>query len=251
MLNNYFYHAIIRKTVAAFGSLFNDIKVIRKDAAGEVKQISRVPLAYGPTQKFLARIEAEPNFTDPAVAIKLPRLSFEITSLTYDAESKINKMNQFKSGTISDGSREVVYAPAPYKIGLSLSVITKNQDDALQVLEQIIPYFQPEYTITVNDLPDLDLKHDLPIVLNSVSMTEDYEGDFVTRRAIIYTMEFETRVRFFGPTATKSVILTSSADINDFDTYGFLEEVTTETVSQSAKTYTVGIDTTDDNEITS
>jgi len=250
MLNNYFYHAIIRKTVAAFGSLFNDIKVIRKDAAGEVKQINRVPLAYGPSQKFLSRIEGEPNFTDPAVAIKLPRLAFEITSLTYDAESKINKMNQFKSGTISDGSIQSVYAYSPYKIGLSLSVITKNQDDALQVLEQIVPYFQPEYTITINDLPDLGLKHDLPIVLNSITMTEDYEGDFVTRRAIIYSMEFETRVRFYGPIEDKNVILTSSVDLNDFDTYGFLEEITAEAVSQSEKTSVTGIDETDDNEIT-
>lgn len=250
MLNTYFYHAMIRKTVAAFGSLFNDIKIMRKDADGEVRQISRVPLAYGPRQKFLARIETEPDFTASAVAIKLPRLSFEITSLTYDNEAKINKMNQFKAGTISNGTRETVYAYAPYKIGMSLSIMTKNQDDALQILEQIIPYFQPDYTITINDLPDLGLKNDIPIVLNSVNMTEDYEGDFLIRRAIIYTLEFETRVRFYGPTESKSTILTASVDINDFDTYGFLEEVTAEAIDQAQQTSIVGIDTVDDNEIT-
>lgn len=250
MLNNYFYHAIIRKTVAAFGSLFNDIKIVRKDGDGEVRQISRVPLAYGPTQKFLSRIEAQTDLNDPIVAIKLPRLSFEITSLTYDSESKINKMNQFKSETITNGTKKTVYSYAPYRIGLSLSVITKNQDDALQVLEQIIPYFQPEYTITINDLPELGLKHDLPIVLNSVTMTEDYEGDFVTRRAIIYTMDFETRVRFYGPVSNKDVILTSSVDMNNFDTFGFLEEVTAEATDTNNLTYDVGIDYVDDNEIT-
>jgi len=250
MLNTHFYHAITRKTVAAFGSIFNDIKVIRRDSAGEVTQISRVPLAYGPRQKFLARIEAEPDITEPMVAIKLPRMSFEIVSMIYDSESKINKMNQFKTGTITDGSRESVYAYAPYKIGISLSIMTKNQDDALQIMEQIIPYFQPDYTITVNDLPDLGLKNDIPIVLNSISMAEDYEGDFLTRRAIIYTLEFETRVRFYGPTETKNVILTSSVDINDIDTYGFIEEITAETVDQTEQTSITGIDTTDDNEIT-
>ena len=248
MLNKYFYHATIRKTIAAFGSLFNNIKIIRKDGSGEVRQITRVALAYGPKDKFLARIDGEANLTAAGVAIKLPRMSFEIISLTYDAESKINKMNQFNSGTIVDGSRSAVKAFSPYKIGISLSVIAKNQDDALQIIEQIIPYFQPDHTITINDLPDLGLKHDIPIVLNAVSMAEDYEGDFLTRRSIIYTLDFETRVRFYGPiNEGQNIILKASVDLNDFDTYGFLEEIVAE--DQSGSTV-VGIDQVNDNEIT-
>jgi hypothetical protein len=251
MLSDHFYHAAIRRTIAAFGTIFNDLKVVRKDGDGEVKSITRVPLAYGPKQKFLARIESQSELDtiQSGIAIKLPRMSFEITGMSYDAPSQINKMNQLKLGAISNGTRQAVYTQTPYRMSIDLSVMAKNQDDALQVVEQILPYFQPDYTITIKEIPEIGLKTDVPIVLNGVNLTDDYEGDFLSRRAIVYTLNFELRVRFYGPVKTKNVILNSSVDLNDLDTFGFLEEVAAvgdpETLSLST-----GVDVTDDNAIT-
>lgn len=247
MLSEYFYHSTIRRVIAAFGTIFNDIKVIRKDNNGEVKQITRVPLAYGPKQKFLARIESQPNLTDPKVAIKLPRLSFEITGLTYDSSVKLNRMNRI-TRTIDDTTRQSVFTYAPYRMTIQLAVMAKNQDDALQVIEQIIPYFQPEYTITLNSLSDMDIKSDVPIVLTSVGLSEDYEGDFLTRRAIVYTLDFDLRIRFFGPISAQNLIQTVSVDLNDADTFGFLEEVVAD--GTDANNIDTGVDEVDDNEIT-
>tara|TARA_B110000503_G_scaffold134389_1_gene213294 strand:- start:2522 stop:3268 length:747 start_codon:yes stop_codon:yes gene_type:complete len=245
MLNNHFYHAAIRRTIAAFGSIFNDIKVVRTDADGEVKQITRVPLAYGPRQKFLARLEEQQDILAPAVAIKLPRMSFEITSLIYDSTSKLNKMNKITRAVIGDPtSKSVVYTCAPYKMGIQLSIMAKNQDDALQVIEQIMPYFQPEYTITINEIPEMNIKGDVPIVLNGVTLSDDYTGDFMTRRAIVYSLDFELRVRFYGPVKTQSIITQSSVDINDGDTFGFLEEVT---ANGTVDPIVLGIDEVDNN----
>lgn len=251
MLSDHFYHAAIRRTIAAFGSIFNDLKVVRKDGDGEVKSITRVPLAYGPKQKFLARIESQSQLgtVQGGVAIKLPRMSFEITGMTYDAASQVNKMNQLKLGTISNGTRQAVYTQTPYRMNIDLSVMAKNQDDALQVVEQILPYFQPDYTITIKEIPEIGLKTDVPIVLNSVNLTDDYEGDFLSRRAIVYTLSFELRVRFYGPVKTKNVILNSSADLNDLETFGFLEEVAA-IGDQATLDISTGIDETDDNLIT-
>lgn len=261
MLSDHFYHATIRRTIAAFGSIFNDIKIVRKDADGEVRQITRVPLAYGPKQKFLARLDSASNLhEDSKVAIKLPRMSFEITSLEYDPQSKIGKMNKLRRGNIVDGAQQIVYTNSPYRIGISLSVLAKNQDDALQVVEQILPYFQPEYTITINEIPEIGVKGDIPIVLTGVNLTDDYEGDFMSRRAIIYTLEFSTRVRFYGPIQDKNVILTSSVDINNLETFGFIEEAVAEasenidlsdqTLIDALDSVSESIDGTDDNEIT-
>ena len=251
MLSDHFYHATIRRTIAAFGSIFNDIKVVRKDADGEVRQITRVPLAYGPKQKFLARIESQSELgtTQGGVAIKLPRMSFEITGLTYDAASQVNKMNQLKLGSITNGTRQAVYTQTPYRMNIDLSIMAKNQDDALQLVEQILPYFQPDYTITIKEIPEIGLKTDVPIVLSSVNLTDDYEGDFLSRRAIIYTLSFELRVRFYGPVKEKNVILNSSVDLNDLDTFGFLEEVAAAGNGDTLEVNT-GIDITDDNLIT-
>ena len=205
MFSGHFYHATIRKVVSVFGTLFNNISVVRKDGTGKVVNITRVPLAYGPKQKFLARLDEQPDLNNTKVAIKLPRMSFEIISMTYDATIKTNRNNML---TVSDqaGNQRAVRNYAPYRIGFQLSIIAKNQDDALQCMEQILPYFQPEYTVTVKDLEDLEVKTDLPFVLTGVQMTDDYEGDFINRRAIIYTLDFETRVRFYGPVSARGVI---------------------------------------------
>jgi len=195
MVGEYFYHSSIRRFVAVFGSLFNDIKVIHQNGAQQ-----RVPLSYGPKDKFLARLDEQVDLEAPKVAIKLPRMSFEILNMTYDTQSKLNRNNRI----IVDES--VLYTYAPYNISMSLSIMAKTQDDALQIIEQIIPYFQPEYTVTIKEgVSDL-LKTDIPITLNSIDMTEDYEGDFMNRRAIIYTLSFDAKVRFYGPVLRTGVI---------------------------------------------
>jgi len=212
MFGNHFYHETIRRSVSVFGTLFNDINIVRKDNNGEVKSIVKVPLAYGPKQKFLARIEEQANLMDQKVAIKLPRMSFEITTLTYDPAVKLQRGLKTQ---MSNGTR--VMGPVTYRMGMQLNIMAKNQDDALQILEQIIPFFQPDYTVTIKQL-DNNIKSDMPFTLQSVSLTDDYEGDFSTRRAIIYTLDFETRVNFYGSVNTNTnTIRKVTVDYNDMD----------------------------------
>jgi hypothetical protein len=215
VFSGHFYHATTRKVVAVFGTLFNNISVVRKDAAGKVVNIIRVPLAYGPKQKFLARLDEQPNLDAAKVAIKLPRMSFEIFSLTYDTTTKTNRNNILTAPNSADGTKQLaVRNYAPYRMGIQLSIMAKNQDDALQILEQILPNFQPEYTVTIKDLEEMNVTTDMPFVLTGVQMNEDYEGDFLQRRAIIYTLEFETRLRFYGPVSKRAIIKTAMANIN-------------------------------------
>ena len=213
MFSGHFYHATIRKVVSVFGTLFNNISVVRKDSSGKVVNITRVPLAYGPKQKFLARLDEQPNLDASKVAIKLPRMSFEIISLTYDASIKTNRNNLIEVISADPDQKSVVRNYAPYRMGLQLSIMAKNQDDALQCLEQILPHFQPEYTVTIKDLDSLNVKTDMPFVLTGVQMNEDYEGDFVQRRAIIYTLDFETRLRFYGPVSKRAVIKVADVEL--------------------------------------
>lgn len=205
MFGGHFYHGTIRRFVSVFGSLFNDIRVIRTGGSS-----LRVPLAYGPKDKFLARIDEQTDLESPKVAIKLPRMSFEILNITYDTQSKLNRNNRI----LADES--IFYTYAPYNISLSLSVMAKNQDDALQILEQIVPYFQPEYTVTVKEGFSDFIKTDVPITLSAIDMSEDYEGDFMSRRAIIYTLSFDAKVRFYGPERKTGVI--KKVIVNTLDT---------------------------------
>lgn len=214
MFSGHFYHATIRRVVSVFGTLFNNISVVRKDGTGKVVNITRVPLAYGPKQKFLARLDEQPDLNSTKVAIKLPRMSFEIISMTYDATIKTNRNNMLGI-TDTSGANRAVRNYSPYRIGFQLSIMAKNQDDALQCMEQILPYFQPEYTVTIKDLDDMNVKTDLPFVLTGIQMTDDYEGDFTNRRAIIYTLDFETRIRFYGPVSDRALIKDISINMNE------------------------------------
>lgn len=210
MFGNHFYHATIRRFVSVFGTLFNNISVVRKDTSGKVISIVRVPLAYGPKEKFLTRIDEQPELSSPNVAIKLPRMSFEILNITYDTQAKLNRNNKI----LVDNKVHYIYSP--YNISLNLSIMAKNQDDALQIIEQIIPYFQPEYTVTVKESISSSLKTDIPITLSTIDMTEDYEGDFMNRRAIIYTLSFDAKLRFYGPDRSSSPI--KKVIVNTYDT---------------------------------
>ena len=225
MFGDHFYHAILRKSVAVFGTLFNDIKVVRRDANGIVKDQQRVPLSYGPKQKFLARLDQQANLDDPKIAIKLPRMSFEITNMSYDTTTKVSALNTITT-TSTPTTRSTVGQITPYNIDMQLNIIAKNQDDALQIFEQIVPYFQPTYTLSVKFVDGLDKSFDVPITLQSINVQDDYEGDMTSRRSLIYTLDFSMKVKFFGPAAEQGIITTVSTDVNQLETFGFIEEIT-------------------------
>lgn len=197
MFGQYFYNNHIRKSVALFGTLFNNLNTVKVDTQGNILSTSKVPIAYGPKQKFLARLKEEPDLLAPEVAMRLPRMAFEITSLTYDTTAKINK--NIKLQTPSIHGVNTIYTSAPYNLTMQLNIIGKTQDEVLQIIEQILPYFNPAYIVTVNEIPSIGLVRDVPVVLMSVSPQDDYEGEFEQRRTLIYTLDFNLKVQFYGP----------------------------------------------------
>ena len=202
MIGNFFYNETIRKSVIAFGTLFNNINI--KKFASDGKSIStvKVPIAYGPMQRFLARVEQQSNFDDN-VAITLPRLSFELQSYTYDPSRKASPIQKFFFQTPDDKKKvKKMFLPVPYDIGFRLSFATKLQDDALQIIEQILPFFQPSYQVTVNMLEGADEKRDIPFSLRNVSFVDEYEGDFSTRRFIQYDLDFVCKTYFYQEVPT-------------------------------------------------
>ena len=201
MLGTYYYHEIIRKTIVSFGTLFNSISIRHDDKSGNTYSELKVPLAYGPSQKFLARLEQQADLNKP-VAITLPRMSFEMNSVAYDSSRKTGVTQTFKA---SDGNNvKKVFMPVPYNIGFELNILAKLNDDALQIIEQILPYFQPSFNLTVDLVASIGEKRDIPIVLDSINFQDDYDGDFSTRRALIYTLGFTAKTYLFGPVAESS-----------------------------------------------
>ena len=208
MLGSYFYNETIRKSVIAFGTLFNNIRI--KKFASDGKSISqvKVPIAYGPMQRFLARIEQQQNFDDN-VALTLPRLSFEMSSFTYDTTRKASPITKFTMKSPNSKTKQKkMFLPVPYDIGFRLSFATKLQDDSLQIIEQILPFFQPSYAVTINMLEGVEEKRDIPFTLRNVSFTDEYEGDFSNRRFIQYDLDFVCKTYFYQevPTDENGVI---------------------------------------------
>ena len=199
MLGTYSYHEIFRKTVVAFGTLFNNIELRRSD------EVMKVPLAYGPKAKFLARLDQVPDPTNKRVQITLPRISFEINGITYDSSRKVSPTQKIAIPT-SNTKNKNVFMPVPYNLGFELAIISKNQEDGLQILEQILPYFQPHYNLSVKLLPSMNEVKDVPVVLQNIDYEDDYEGDFSTRRAIIYTLQFSVKTYLYGPVTEPKVI---------------------------------------------
>lgn len=200
-----------------FGALFNDIYVLRKDSAGKVISQVKVPLSYGPSSKFIQRINENTDLdTDTKVAIKLPRMSFEIVSFNYDTSRQLQKTNSFTQNSTNANLRNKFYSYVPYNISFQLSVYAKTQDDALQVVEQIIPYFNPQYTLTVKPFDDFqNIKEDVPVVLTGVDFQDDYEGSLEQRRTLIYTLTFDMKVNFHGPILERGVVRTAINNIFD------------------------------------
>lgn len=229
MFGNYFYHERIRKSVAIFGRLFNNIYVVRKDASGGVLNQLKVPLAYAPRMKYLERIRENPSLEDDTrVAIKLPRMSFEITDINYDLTRQLTKVSNFNTKGVSSDKRQKFYSPVPYNIGFQLNIYAKSQDDALQMVEQILPTFNPQYTVSIYPFKDIypNFVEDVPIAITGVTFSDDYEGPLETRRTIIYTLNFEMKVQFYGDIENKDIIRRSdaylynmNAGLNDSDIY--------------------------------
>ena len=214
MLGQQFYHETVRNIIVAFGTMFNNLQIVRKDNSGNITQAMKVPLAYGPKQKWLTRLDADPSLAN-SVAITLPRIGFEIGSLTYDSTRKLNRVQKFKKvkSASSDANKlDTQFMPVPYNMDITLYAMAKNSDDALQMVEQILPYFQPDYTLTLNDMADMGIKRDVPIILNSVAYEDNYQGDFESRRAIIYTLAFTLKFYLYGPVTSSSVIKTVQVD---------------------------------------
>ena len=196
-MGEYFYHGIFKKTVVAFGNLFNSIQIQKQNNDGATINVQKVPLAYGPMQKFLARLEQMSELDQPTQTT-LPRMSFEMTSITYDGTRKTQPTKTFK--TTDKGEKiQKVYLPVPYNVGFELSIACKLNEDALQIVEQILPYFQPAYTTTVELVEEIGEDRDVPVVLESVNFTDDYEGDFSSRRLLLYTLSFTAKTYLFGP----------------------------------------------------
>ena len=216
MLGTHFYHEIIRKTIIGFGTLFNNVELQRTDSAGNVTQTTKVPLNYGPREKFLARIEAEPELDGRAeTQITLPRMSFEMKGIQYDPTRKLGPIQLCRAEKEGDTKKSYqTYSPVPYNIEFELNILSKNNEDSVQILEQILPYFQPVFNITINLVSKMSEKKDIPIVLNSVGIQDDYEADFLTRRTLIHTLSFTAKSYLYGPVTTADVIRKVNVDIS-------------------------------------
>jgi len=206
-----FYHSVLRKTIVAFGSLFSNIKIERTSVGGgefgapeEVVQTIDVPIAYAPKEKWLVRLDSDPTLENNVYGV-FPRLSFEITGLNYDPSRKVSRLNKMVCvGT--DSTREQMMAPVPYNIDISLYVISKTQEDCLQIVEQIFPYFTPDFTVSITVVPEMNVQQDIPIILNSVNIQDDYDGDFQQRRFVTYTLNFTLKVNMFGPVSGSGIV---------------------------------------------
>lgn len=217
MFGQTFYHKTIRKYVTYFGTLFNEIYITR-DTTGTASDNSiRVPITYGPTQKTLARLDADPDLNRPA-AIVLPRLSFELNGLSYSGARKLTTINKghIKIDATRDERLKYVYNPVPYDLNFSLYVMVKNAEDGTKILEQILPYFTPEWTSTLNLIPELEVKMDIPVVINNVSVQDTYEGPVESDRLIIWTLDFTMLGYLFGPVKKTGII--TLANINFYAT---------------------------------
>jgi len=230
MLDQKFYWGTIRKSIVAFGNMFNNITIDRLDENGNIVQTIRVPLSYAPKQKFIQRITQQPNIDDQNIEVYLPRMSFEMMGLRYDPNRKISPIQQNRAIN-SSTTALAQYAPTPYNIEISLYVYSKNQDDGLQIVEQILPYFNPDYNLTLKAISTLNIKNDLPILLENIIYDDQYEGDLRQRRSIIWTFNFLMKLNFYGPINKQGVIKRVIADT-----------FTDKALTQKQQTYTVQVD---------
>lgn len=233
MLDQRYYWGTVRKAIVAFGNMFNNI-TIEKKGPNNTTVIQRVPLSYSPKQKFLARINQQPNIDKNNVQVILPRMGFEMVAMDYDPNRKISPVQQTRSLSGST-TASTQYAPTPYNLTVLLYIYARNQDDGLQIIEQILPYFNPDYNLTLKAIPELNIQNDLPILLNTIGFEDDYEGDFVTRRSVTWTLGFTVKLNFYGPVTKTGVIkkvIANTFDNKDLTTQR--QKITVETNPTSA-----------------
>ena len=210
-----FRHATIKNTILAFGALFSKIKIIRPDLVSGNDQTIHVPITYGPKEKIFVRVAQDANFNNQ-VSLTLPRLAFEITSINFDGSRSVNK-NQKILCHKPDGTLTGVFAPVPYNINITLYAITKGTEDGLDIIEQILPTFMPEYTVSVKTIQNMNLTQDIPFVLNSVSISDDYEGDFSTKRLVTTTFDFTAKLNLYGRPGEAKYITRTETSINNIE----------------------------------
>ena len=221
MLGNRFYNQSFRRLIISFGQIFNNIVIQRTNSSGGVTSRIKVPLAYAPKEKFLVRLDEQSNLSSREFAITLPRMGFEMTGLNYDPSRKLNKLQKFRQVKSGEDGKVLNfnYTPVPYNVNYTLNIFTATAENGLIIVEQILPFFQPEYTVTINMVPDLGIKRDVPIILNGVNYEDSYDGNFTTRRAVIYTLNFTAKTYLFGPMTNQKVIKEVQDDLySDTDT---------------------------------
>lgn len=232
----YFRHSIIRNVTAGFGTLFNDIHIARFDSNNtEVKRI-KVPLSYGPKQKFIVRLDQADSELLHKTEMILPRISYELTNIIYDGERKLQTTRRI-GDVYNSTSLETRFERVPYNLIYNLNIMTKNTEDAFQILEQILPYFGPDFCITFNNFP-LDEAADVPISIGEISFSEEYEGDFQERKVFLITISFVAKANIYGPVSTKKVILQSEVNLVDFDGQ-YIVSGTTSSDRGDIETYTI------------
>ena len=220
MFGQHFYNKHIRNTVIAFGTVFNNVNIKRLDSSGNPLQTLRVPLSYAPKEKFIARLDQQADLTgdDSKVAITLPRMAFDITGYAYDSSRKLNKNQKLGVVTTNADTTKLntQYSPVPYDVSFELNVFTATSDDGLQIIEQILPYFQPDYTVTmIQDSTYMDTKRDIPFILEQVNYDDSYTGALTSARRITYSLSFTAKIYLYGPISTSAIIKTVSADLYD------------------------------------
>ena len=228
-------HDSLRKYIIVFGTVFNDIYINRLSATDEVLQTLKVPLTYGPKDKVLARLDQNPQMTNQ-VGIVLPRISFEMTTLEYDPTRKLNTLNKLTKQSATAGTDDEVkyqYQPVPYDMQFEMNILVKNAEDGTRIVEQIVPYFTPDFTVSVNVVPEVDSARDIPIILNSITSQDQYEGSFEQRRALIWTLSFTMKGWLYGPTKKSKLIKLAET------TFRLPEDVTTGNTTNTSNTIVV------------
>ena len=228
-------HDSLRKYIIVFGTVFNDIYINRLSSTGEVLQTLKVPLTYGPKDKVLSRLEQSPRL-DNQVGIILPRISFEMTTMEYDPTRKLNTLNKLTKQSAVAGTDDEVkyqYQPVPYDMQFEMNILVKNAEDGTRIVEQIVPYFTPAFIVSVNVVPEVDGPRDIPIVLNSISSQDQYEGNFEQRRALIWTLNFTLKGWLYGP-SKKSKLIKHAETV-----FRFPEDVATGNTNSTANTIVV------------
>lgn len=235
-----FYHQILRRYIVTFGNMFNDMVVQRLSASNTTIETIGVPISYSPKEKFLSRLSADPNLTR-AIAVQLPAISFEMTSMQYDGTRRLSSVNRNISVKSADlNTLNYQYTPVPYNINFSLYMYVRNADDGAQLLEQIVPFFGPEWNNNVILIPSMNITMNIPTILTDVTTEDTYEGDFITRRALIYTLNFTMKAYFFGPVKHSGVIKRTQIDLgvpqsNSTNSVGETLKITSKDIAQTGR----------------